>query len=97
LRVVAQRVPTRKKQIVFRVPEEMRYNGGEMTEEQIKALEQYRIQQHTIELEKEGKPLKQIVHRDVGIREYQQAREEYISKLKAIGVDPRYVGKIERN
>ena len=99
LRVVAQRVPIPKKKLVFKVPEELRYSGGQITEEQKKKLEEFRNQQHTIELEREnnGMNLKQIVHRDIGIKEYNEAREEYINKLKSIGVDAKYIGKIERN
>jgi hypothetical protein len=95
LKMVAYRVPIRHKAVVFHVPEEMR--GKEFTPEMQKQLEQYRRQQHTIELEKEGTKLKQIVYRDVGIVEYNNARDEYLAKLKSIGVDPMHVGKIERH
>ena len=99
LRVVAQRVPIVHKKVAFRVPEELRYKGGPITQEQIEAIEKYRVQQHTIELEREGNStkLKQIVHRDIGIKEYNEARDAYIAKLKSIGVDAKYVAKIERH
>jgi hypothetical protein len=98
LKVVAQRVPIVHKKLTFEVPEELRYKGGPITQEQLDAIEKYRVQQHTIELEREGNStkLKQIVHRDIGIKEYNDAKEEYLNKLKSIGVDAKYVAKIER-
>ena len=93
MRIVATRQPTRRKNIVFRVPDEIHktHDPSAIPEEERRAAEEYLKQQHTIELEKESKPLKQIVTVDVGIKEENERFEEYCKKLRSIGVDPKYV------
>ena len=95
IRVIAQQQPVRKKAIVFQVPDEIRKSNDPslITEEERKAVEEYRQQQHTIELEKESKPLKQIVTVDVGIQHEKEKLDEYCAKLRSIGVDPKHVLK----
>ena len=93
-RVVVTQTPTRKKQVVFQIPDDIRKTKGidsEIPEEERKAVEEYVKQQHSIQLEKEKKPLKQVVDIHVGIEEHNNRLKEYCDKLKSIGVDPRFV------
>ena len=94
IRVIAQQQPIRPKEIVFQVPDEIRKTrdlSTPISDEERKAVEEFRNQQHTIELEKEGKPLKQIVNVDIGVQEHREALEKYKATLRSIGVDPRHV------
>lgn len=84
----------RKKKVVFEIPDEIRKTKDlnvEIPEEERKAVEEYVKEQHKIELEREKKPLKQVVDIHVGIEENRKKVEEYCNKLRAIGVDPKYV------
>lgn len=93
-RVVVTRHPTRKKKVVFEIPDEIRKTKGidsTIPEEERIAIEEYVKQQDDIEREREKKPLKQVVEIHEGIVEYNKKFEEYCNKLRSIGVDPKFV------
>ena len=96
IKVIAQQHPVLHKEVVFQVPDSIRKTTDPMAQipdEERRAVEEFRTQQHTIELEREGRPLKQIVSVDIGIQEHKEAFDEYCQKLRSIGVDPKQVLK----
>lgn len=94
LRVVVDTHPVQKKNVVFRVPDSIRKTkdiNASIPDKERKAVEQYKNQQHTIELEREKRKFKQVVDIAGGIAENRQRFEEYCDKLRTIGVDPKYI------
>ena len=84
-KIIVERHPIMHKNIVFRVPEEIRGNQ-EQVQQFIQECEQK-------EKQKIEKGLIRIVSRIPGIKERNQELESYKQKLNDIGINPKYVLK----
>ena len=93
-KVIVSKHPVKRRRIIFEIPDNIRKTkdiNSEISKEEREEVRKYVEEQNKLEVEREKKPLKQIVSVDVGIEEHNKKIKEYCDKLRSIGIDPKYV------